>query len=254
MITIEDSEEFHVNDGHAYWNESAWFSFQAPERELNGWVYYWHRPNMQASFGGVCLWDQTSEHPMDCVYFDWDLHPLPAAMRMHDFSWENGLSSQCVRPLEAYRFSYQNDYCQMALDWIAVMAPHESVFDQKSYGDFGHGHYDQCGRMSGNITLPSETIQIDCLSLRDRSWGPRQHNNNPRVNYSWAIASEKSSFCVGAMAVHSPQSDPVTGTTERVTFGHFMRDGIVGNVNSGERRGRCQPHMDSQFKDNIYFT
>ena len=235
-ITDNDAEEFHANDGNPYWNESAWFSFQVPERELNGWVYFWHRPNMGASFGGLCLWDASSANAMDCVYFDWDLHPFSAAKGMHDFAWQNSLTAQCIKPLDQYRFTYEDSYCRASLNWKAFMPPHATTFSKKSYGDFGNGHYDQGGRMKGTIKLPFETIEIDCLSLSDRSWGPRQQSSNPRVNYSWAVASETSSFCLGAMGTHPNDNDPVIGTTERICFGHVMKDGVIADVFAGERR------------------
>lgn len=29
-----------------YWNESAWFGLMIPERKIHGFVYFWHRNNM----------------------------------------------------------------------------------------------------------------------------------------------------------------------------------------------------------------
>jgi hypothetical protein len=233
MITAAENETFHPNDGNPYWNESAWFSFVIPEHEINGWVYFWHRPNMNVSFGGVCLWDRSGEHAMDALYFDWDLHPLAEATGMHDFRWQPGLLSRCIEPLERYGFEYRNDGCDLDLEWNAVMEPHEVVFNKQSYGDFGNGHYDQAGRMKGAIKVYDRTFKIDCLSLRDRSWGPRHRKATPRVNYSWGLASEKDSFCIGSMAEHVNPDGSLPAAADRVTFGYYRKDGVVSDVSTG---------------------
>src|SRR5262245_6873871 len=116
-----ETEGFHPNDGHPYWNESAWFSFNVPERNICGWIYFWHRPNMNYSMGGVCLWDPSSAIPMECMYFEWDQHPIARARGMHQFKWDCGLEVECIESQKAYRFTYDGDGCQLALEWRATM-------------------------------------------------------------------------------------------------------------------------------------
>lgn len=43
MLRPED-DSFHRGSDDPWWNESAWFGFMVPERELSGYVYMYHRP------------------------------------------------------------------------------------------------------------------------------------------------------------------------------------------------------------------
>lgn len=73
MIRPEDDLLHRSANGadDPYWNESAWFGFTVPERTLTGWFYFYHRPNMGYTVGGVALWDPSGEHLWDCLHYDW---------------------------------------------------------------------------------------------------------------------------------------------------------------------------------------
>ncbi|HVW32262.1 MAG TPA: hypothetical protein VHL53_06970, partial [Acidimicrobiia bacterium] len=66
LIRPQD-DYFHkdIQTDDPFWNESAWFPFHVPERELCGFVYMNHRPNMNFSMTGVGLWDPTGEETYD---------------------------------------------------------------------------------------------------------------------------------------------------------------------------------------------
>ena len=58
----------------------------------------------------------------------------------------------------------------------------DGVFDTFSAGaamdnqDWGDGHLEQGGRVTGTITVgDQETVQIDCLAFRDHTWGRRNY-------------------------------------------------------------------------------
>src|SRR4051812_35017420 len=51
-----------------FWNESCWFSFSIPEREIHGMVYYFFRPNMNLLMGGPIVWDGSGANTWDCLY------------------------------------------------------------------------------------------------------------------------------------------------------------------------------------------
>jgi hypothetical protein len=66
----EADVHLHPASEDSFWNESAWFSFAVPERALSGFVYFYHRPNMRYSFGGVGLWDPSGQYQHDCLHYD----------------------------------------------------------------------------------------------------------------------------------------------------------------------------------------
>lgn len=240
---IEPSDErLHDRDEDPYWNESGWFGFMAPERHLSGWVYLYHRPNLGYTVGGVAFWDRSGEHPHDCLYYDWgDPYPMVEGSEMFDFSLPNGLRVEMNEPLQSFRFRYanaahglyENDACEIDLTWEAIAPPHDSGLPS-GQDEWGHGHYEQPGRMRGSIEVRGETIEIDGPAERDRSWGRRRVAGNPRGCFPWAV-TEDSGFHVLAIGDSPPDEDDGMGPDKIITGWH-LKDGEMGSITSGERR------------------
>lgn len=234
---------FHERDTDPYWNESGWFGFMVPERHMSGFVYFYHRPNLGYSVGGVALWDPSGENVYDCLYYDWgDPYPMADGSEMFDFALPNGLTVAMPEPAQAFRFKYgrgahglyESAGCEMDLAWEAVAPPHDTGLP-KGQDEWGSGHYEQPGRMRGTIELHGETIDVDCFSHRDRSWGRRRVAKNPRANFPWAIASEDCAFHVLSIADVPPEDDDGMGP-DRVIAGWYLKDGEYGSISSGECR------------------
>jgi len=75
LVRPED-DSLHENDGDLFWNESSWVPFHIADRSLSGIVYFYHRPNMKFTQGGLILWDPSGENAYDCLLYDFDLHAL----------------------------------------------------------------------------------------------------------------------------------------------------------------------------------
>jgi hypothetical protein len=104
MTFRPEDDRFHPRNDDPYWNESSWISFMIPEHNINGMVYFYHRPNMNHSAGGPVLWDGNGEEIYNCLYWDWNtVQPHPPGCDMNDFSLENGLTVELVEPLKELR-------------------------------------------------------------------------------------------------------------------------------------------------------
>ena len=239
MVRPED-DSFHDSHGDPYWNESAYFTFLVPERKIDGVVYFWHRPNMNLSAGGLALWDPSGEEAYDCLLYEFSyFNALPESADMFRCTLDNGLSVECPEPLESYGLSFKGDGGALDLSWEGFMEPWEwNPPSRGDLGSFGHGHYQQGGRVTGTVTVRGETLAVDCLGIRDHAWGPRPLHLAPwtRGGYEWAHASEGNSFMVASASRLPVDEDPIVGTTEPVMFGWYIRDGVLGNLTSGERR------------------
>jgi hypothetical protein len=88
--------------------------------------------------------------------------------------------------------------------------------------------------MRGHIVLRGDRIDVDCLSLRDRSWGPHSASGLTRGAFSWGVASEDLGFGVQPISQYTADQDPIFGTTEPVLAGWLRRDGTTSHVRSGE--------------------
>jgi hypothetical protein len=241
QINPED-DNFHARTDNPYWNESAWFSFFIPERNVDGWLYVWHRPNMNLSAGGVAVWDGSGTNSHDCLYYSFEpFNPMPENADMFSFELANGLRFHCEEPLTSYDVGFKGDGCEMDLHFDAVMPVQGMRFgDHTNTGMevWGNGHYDQAGRMRGTITIQGERYDVDCIANRDHSWGPRAWGQSwNRGGYEFANSPDGTmSLLMLALTHVSSDEDPFLGTTEPLTYGWFRKDDQISTLVFGERR------------------
>ena len=232
-LFTEADDRFHFDMLSDRWweTETAWFSFADPERRLGGWLYTMVRPNIGTVAGGCWIWDDTAHLPWEVLYStNYTALRLPDGADLTDIALPTGVAIKRLAPLSKYQLGY-HDEGRVALDltFEAVMAPRPlrrpgSVFNAAS-------HFDQFGRVTGEITLHGERIAIDCLSMRDRSWGPRAEHRPSKNAYVTGIASPRDAF----LAVTRWE-----GGIERVAYGFMIRDGGIADLVSGSRRvERC---------------
>jgi hypothetical protein len=101
-------------------------------------------------------------------------------------------------------------------------------------------HFDQFGRVTGELRLHGETIAIDCVAMRDRTWGRRPEDRPRRAAYMTGAVSADDAF----LAVSNPRPDG-----DRVAYGFLRRDGRTESLIGGERsRARCPVRLgDARF-------
>lgn len=180
-----------------YWNESAWFSFSIPEREIHGMVYYFFRPNMNLLMGGPILWDDSGSHTWDCLYYDWHHFQTMPEGGKFNFKSHTSLEVSVVEAERQYSLRYDHDGFKMDLLWTALEAPHHFLgMEIQATGMTAENrmHIEQMGRATGTVTLHGETLEVDSYALRDSSWGVRQMDGISRGSYFWAIADENTAF------------------------------------------------------------
>ena len=242
-INIDAADEhFHARSDHPHWNESAWFGVVLPERRTTIYIYFFHRPNMNLSSGGVKVWDPSGSSEYDCLGYDYNRHlALPAGADMFDFTLENGLSVKMLEPFGHFRISHRGAL-GLDLDWRKLTDPYAFGQNQGLDGwtteseGFTNGHYQQYGRMTGTVTVGGEKIVVDHPSIRDRSWGPRDAVAARRMELMWCCASERNYFSVLSASKYQPAEDPVLGVDDAVAFGFYCRDGVSGLITGGTCR------------------
>ena len=124
MIEVDTSDELlHERSDDPYWNESAWFGLTIPEREASAYVYFYHRPNLNLSAGGVFVWDPSGSTEYDCLGYDWDrAQPFPASAEMFDFTLPNGLSVEMLEPYGQFRIRHSGAF-EADLTWEKLIDP-----------------------------------------------------------------------------------------------------------------------------------
>ena len=220
---VPDDDQFHpVTEPTHWWTETNWFSFMVPERNLMAYLYAWVRPVLGTVGGGVVIWDDTAEEPWQIPYYDyqWMLPHDPDA-DLRDIVYANGIHHRVLEPLTRYQLTYAKaDLVDLEVTFDAVEPPHKNGT-----------HIDQIGRMTGRLTLHGDELAVDCLAMRDRTWGPRSDKvgMGQQVGYCWGNASADEGFLL-----FTNIDDEGRDRVARY-YGYLRRDGVVSSLRSGER-------------------
>lgn len=221
-------DRFHFAQMSDRWwiTETAWFSFAKPEIGLGGWLYSMFRPNIGTVAGGCWIWDSTAHLPWEVPYSaNYTALRIPDDQDLTDIQLPTGVRMKTIEPLTSYELGFE-DEGRLSLDlrFDAVMPPRPLAKPGSSFQKLSH--FDQFGRVHGKIVLHGEEIEIDCLSMRDRSWGPRPEHRPGKSAYVSGIASPSDAFL--AVTKWNDEDYPVA-------YGFQIRDGVTADLVSGRR-------------------
>ncbi len=228
IFTARD-DRFHFDELAGDWwsTETAWFSFSQPERRLGGWLYTLARPNIGTVAGGAWVWDDSAHLPWEVLYSaNYTALELPRDQNLDDVTLPTGVSIRVIEPCMSYVLEYNDEpRLRASLRFEGVMPPAPLTGTGSTFGR-SH-HFDQIGRVSGEIVLHGETIPIDCLAVRDRTWGRRREDRPRQAAYVTGVATARHGF----LAVTNVEAD-----RNPVAYGFLHRDGRTLPLTQGERR------------------
>jgi hypothetical protein len=184
------------------------------------------RPNIGTVAGGAWVWDDSAYLPWEVLYSaNFTAMRLPRDQDLTDIRLPTGVTVRVLKPLTTYDVGYSDgDRLQVALEFDAIMAPQPLGSATSSYANLSH--FDQFGQVTGHIVVNGERIEIDCISMRDRTWGPRPEHRPRRASYVTGIADSRDGFFV--TTIHD-------GGHDLVTNGFLLRGGVVSEINGGRR-------------------
>lgn len=205
------------------WTETAWFAAAVPERGLAVWTYPLFRPELGVMSCGIYVWEPGAEELWQLPYYrTWWHLPLPEGLDLTRFRLPNGLGYECLEPLTSYRITYADgEALELDLTFCALHPAHAVGVVAG-----GHGHLDQLGSVRGEIVLNGESIEVDCIEMRDRTWSPRRESRQRAyVTYSYGAAT-------GGGFHLSTRHDPELGEN-RILTGFRLVDGAVRPFEGG---------------------
>jgi len=221
------------------WTETTWWSFNVPERALAGWLYVQMRPNLGTASGGAFVYDASACLPWELPYFGFTrFQAIPDDLDLRDAVFPNGVSVRCVEPGMRYQLGYQfRDHSDFTADlqFVGIIPPVPHLQGAPPFT--GSTHFDQPGRVTGTLNLLGDRIDVDCIAVRDRSWGrrPEHLGLTPRLSYAFGSASDGDAF----LAFCAP--DEPDGDVEHLTSGYLFRHNQVRRLMSGTRRTTRDP-------------
>lgn len=227
-------DDFHFAEmGDRWWmTETSWFSFCNPEHKLGGWLYTMARPNIGTVAGGAWVWDDTAHLPWEILYnANYTALRLPRDQDLSDIRLPTGVAIRAVERTRVYDLGFEDEpHCRMALRFEGLMEPRPLRKAGSPFG--GASHFDQFGRVTGEVRLGDRVVPIDCLAMRDRSWGPRPEHRPKKSAYVTGIASPRDAFL--AVTRHE-------GEREVIAYGFMIRDGEAADLVSGTREVERDP-------------
>jgi len=221
-------DRFHFAElGDDWWaTETSWFSFHNAERRLGGWLYTMARPNIGTVAGGVWIWDDSASLPWEVPYsVNYSALALSITDDLDDITLPTGVTITMREPGQTYALSYRDgDRLELSLRFDGVMPPEPLTAVGSTFGS-AH-HFDQFGRVTGHVVLHGERIEVDCLAMRDRTWGRRPEDRPRQAAYVTGAWSADDAFLAVTNAGDYRQD---------VTYGFLRRDGATVPLRGGER-------------------
>jgi hypothetical protein len=166
--TVAAEDDFlhatQASDHHSV-AETHWFSFFDADSGLHGGIYVWAHPNLHTTSAGVWAFRGVKRHRMEAEHFNYQHHlPWPETPGREVRVPAIGLTIDIAEPLRSQVITYRDPASDAALELTteAVMPPVVR----------GNGaHFEQVMRVRGTLTIAGDIHEIDCVSMRDRSWG-----------------------------------------------------------------------------------
>ncbi|MSR13949.1 MAG: hypothetical protein EXR86_05155 [Gammaproteobacteria bacterium] len=228
----DDHCHFDVMDKDWWATETSWFSFHHPERRLGGWFYTLVRPNIGTVSGGAWVWDDKAHLPWEALYSaNYTAQQLPRDLDLADCRLPTGVSIRVLEPCMRYALGFEDgERLKATLTFEGVMPPESLTAVESTFGS-AH-HFDQFGRVTGELILHGEKIAIDCIGMRDRTWGLRPEDRPRQAAYVTGAADAANGFL--AVTNVRPEGD-------FISYGFLRRDGKTISLVSGERRVERDP-------------
>ncbi|MCY1198778.1 hypothetical protein D9M68_108410 [compost metagenome] len=243
MIKPEDAQ-FHAADADKpNWAETNYFGFYSAEANLNVGVYALFRPNLGIVNSTISINSHRAVTPWEADYNDLQASlPIPEPRNLLNYHLNNGLRVECLEPNMVWTIDYDDGQgVEIHVRYDALMEPfdiHDPAMDpmvaaQAEQGKFAwgtayNGHFDQTGRVVGEVIVRGKRYKIDCVSTMDHSWGPRPERGAPNMSWLHAHFSEK-------LAVHAIFSfdENEGGKQLSLSHGYVLRDGKVYGLKAG---------------------
>lgn len=218
--------------------ETQYLGFQVPEAKIHAYAYLWHHPNLGVVTGGLLCWkgEKETHHAAELCDIRTYLSDKCLPDDLNRFRLDNSYGIEVIEPLKRLRMTYDDPARGNHVDLLF-----DAVGPAVMFGD--RTHFEQPMRVSGKLILRGEHFNVNCFTVRDRSWGkPRPETNMPLPPYSWMSGAfdESLSFNCGRF-------DDLTGNPEvkgrfelpdnRLLAGGWLyKDGQMARVVSSRKR------------------
>jgi hypothetical protein len=218
--------------------ETQYFGFSVPEANIHALCYLWHRPNLGIITGGVWVWQGIKRGAVFSELMDIRSFMNDSAIKndLHHFKLENSYSVKILEPLKRFHMTYKDAARGNAFDLIQ-----EAVSPVVMFAD--GNHFEQAMKVKGHLSLRGTSYEVDCYSVRDRSWGkPRPEDIMPIPPMSWVTAVFDDDFSINCNVTDQATGNPELAGTEfdrpvesSLHGGWVWKDGEISQIVSAQK-------------------
>jgi len=192
MTTITEDTPFGLEDDTYHRlsddineTETNWWSLNVPERKMGSWIHAAYFPNRKSVRTRVFVWgdDKGADPHRLPYYFNSGEVPFPGDVDMRDVTYPaGGYSLKMLRAGMDYHVVHHDPEQNFSMEFEHRSVHPAHRFTPGEAPAMHNPHFDQLGRVTGEMKINGETIAIDCYSVRDRTWGPRinHHSESPQ--------------------------------------------------------------------------
>jgi len=171
----ETDDQYHRLSENPLDLETNWWSLNIPERRIGIWLHAAYYPNGSKVRWRVFAWDDRGADPARLAYYRNVEAVMPPGPDLRDITFpEGGYSLKRLKPLMEFKVGYRDAGANFAIEFTYTAAHPPHRFTPGEPPAMHNPHIDQLGHFVGVLTLRGERIPIDCWSVRDRTWGPRE--------------------------------------------------------------------------------
>jgi len=260
MITAADAEFHPPSSDTPTWAETNYFGFFDVETNLTGGIYLLFRPNLGVVTSLIVLNTKHAVTPWGADFVDLRTHlPIPEPRSLLNYSLDNGLKVTTVEPNQVWRVTYDDgegttiDITHRGLmdgydindpDQDPITAALTAGADGFQWGTAYKGHFDQTGRVTGEVSIRGRKIAIDCVATMDHSWGPRPERGVPEM--SWLHAHFSEDYAIHAIFAFDASTG---GGYYELAHGYVLDHGKVYGLASGHGSTKRDEH---RFPDQVF--
>ncbi|MEQ9586422.1 MAG: hypothetical protein RJS97_00345 [Parvibaculaceae bacterium] len=218
--------------------ETQFFGFSIPEAQIHAMCYLWHHPNLGVVTGGVWAWKGIKRNAVHSELIDIRtfMNDSPLKKDLHHFVLDNSYSVRIIEPLKTFHLKYSDAAREHQLD-LTIEAVSPAVL-------FADGnHLEQAMRVTGKAKIRGESFDVDCYTVRDRSWGKsRPETTMTTPPMSWATAVFNDNFSLNCNVLdQADQNKELAGSSfdvpvERSLLGGWVwKDGEIAEISSARK-------------------
>jgi hypothetical protein len=164
---------------HPYTLHTHYFGIQIPAAEIGCFIYVRYQPAFPLSQGGIVIAQGTDGHTLlDATFVDYEATMPWPQIDGNRISTANGLVIDFLAPGETVQVRYRSRDGRVELDMIQsavtplVTRGHVMPGEELHRGgQIEAGGSEQFMHATGTLKLDGVVHEIDCLPIRDRSWG-----------------------------------------------------------------------------------